>query len=204
MTHHQKISIAVVAGLAVLGLSVRAQSIFLETASEELAEQPASNPLLVQVSADDFFEQGQTKLERNDYEGAIADFTQAITLDPTFAAAYMLRGGAYMATGSDPFPDLDRAIDLDPILPEAYATRAAAYLQEADYQAALNDSYKAIELDAKLAAAYISRGSAYHGLGNQPAAIADFQQGAELAQAQGRMDLYGAAIALKKLLELQQ
>ncbi|MDR0524545.1 MAG: tetratricopeptide repeat protein [Spirochaetaceae bacterium] len=54
--------------------------------------------------------------EKGDYDRAIGDFTQAIRLDPNYAAAYGTRGVAYSAIGqnSRAIQDLERAIALNP------------------------------------------------------------------------------------------
>jgi tetratricopeptide (TPR) repeat protein len=56
-------------------------------------------------SASFFFNRGSTLLDRQEYESAIADFTEAIRLDPNNAAAYNNRGVAYYYKG-----DIDKAI----------------------------------------------------------------------------------------------
>ena len=42
----------------------------------------------------DWWKSANTKLERADYQGAIADYTEAIKLKPDDASAYIGRGGA--------------------------------------------------------------------------------------------------------------
>ena len=55
----------------------------------------------------DAFNKGLDAYNRRDYESAIVDFTEAIRLNPNYAAAYTNRGNAYRAKG-----DNDRAIRL--------------------------------------------------------------------------------------------
>lgn len=59
---------------------------------------------------------GNVKLSRGDLDGAIADNTRAIELDPKYARAYVLRGNAYGTKGDKPkaIVDYTRAIELDP------------------------------------------------------------------------------------------
>ena len=52
------------------------------------------------------------------YDKAVADFNQAITLNPEFAQAYMNRGEAYTSQNepAKALVDLNRAIELDGIV----------------------------------------------------------------------------------------
>lgn len=46
-----------------------------------------------------WLEQGDRKFKLEDYQGAIADYTRAIELNPDDAAAYFSRGLAYLGFG---------------------------------------------------------------------------------------------------------
>jgi TonB family protein len=50
-------------------------------------------------SAEDYLVRGLGREARGDYDGAIADFTTAITMEPQNAAGYRARSAAYDATG---------------------------------------------------------------------------------------------------------
>jgi tetratricopeptide (TPR) repeat protein len=56
-------------------------------------------------SASFFFDRGNALLDRQEYDSAIADFTEAIRLNPNYAAAYNNRGVAHYRKG-----DIDKAI----------------------------------------------------------------------------------------------
>ena len=64
--------------------------------------------------------QGLIHNERGEYHEAIAAFTRAIELDPTFALAYSNRGRAYIELEQyeEAIADYDKAIELDPSLKE--------------------------------------------------------------------------------------
>ena len=51
--------------------------------------------------AEELFKQGNDKLDKSDYQGAINSLTEAISLDPKFAEAYSLRGAAYSRSEDD-------------------------------------------------------------------------------------------------------
>jgi lipoprotein NlpI len=137
--------------------------------------------------ADDFFLQAEEKLNRQDFKGAIADFDQAIQLDPKLAMAYDGRGNARQALGDKQgaISDLDQAIRLDPKLATAYHNRGFILYQLGDKQGAITDLDQAIRLDPKFAKSYNGRGVIRYELGNKQGAIADFQEAAALFKAQG-------------------
>ena len=70
--------------------------------------------------------QGVGKLQQQDYQGAIADFSAAIKLRPNLAEAYLGRGIAYSVSRNHKaaIADYDEALTLKPDLAEAYLYRA--------------------------------------------------------------------------------
>src|SRR5205807_6486721 len=79
---------------------------------------------------------------------AIADFTEAIRLDPGNPAGHGNRGNTYLAAGRRPeaVADYTEAIRLDPANPARYVARACAY-QGLDWDRAVADFDEAIRLD---------------------------------------------------------
>ena len=57
-------------------------------------------------TAADYLTRGNARSDRKDYDGAIADYDQAIRLDPKHATAYYNRGIARKAKGNLRPPDL--------------------------------------------------------------------------------------------------
>ena len=103
---------------------------------------------------DDFYDIG-------DYDNAIADYTQAIKLNPVYnVIAYFSRGTAYSAKG-----DIDSAIDdyttalgmdpmrIDPNSPDVLNFRGVAYANKGDYDKAIVDLEEALQLDPNYTAA---------------------------------------------------
>ncbi|MDR2553384.1 MAG: tetratricopeptide repeat protein [Treponema sp.] len=113
---------------------------------------------------------------RKDYDQAIADFTQAIRLEPNNSYRYEDRANAYEKKG-----DYDQAIaDYTQVIRLApdrapYWERANAYANKGDYDRAIADYTQAIRLDPNDATAYNNRGSAYGTKGMYDRAIADFE-----------------------------
>jgi tetratricopeptide (TPR) repeat protein len=108
-------------------------------------------------------------------EQAIADYDQAIALDPKYAAAYNNRGAAYYAQGEYKLAiaDFSKAIELAPDDPAAYNNRGLIYPDQGEYELAIADFNKAIALDPKDSKTYSNRGLTYADQGKYDLAIAD-------------------------------
>src|SRR5260370_73981 len=90
-----------------------------------------------------------------DNDHAIADYSDAIRLNPKVAGAYANRGRAYRAKGDNDhaIADYTKAIKLDPKLANAYDNRGRAYRAKGENDRATRDFKEAIRLDPKLAPA---------------------------------------------------
>jgi tetratricopeptide (TPR) repeat protein len=157
-------------------------------------------------TAGTFLDRGILFAIRGDYEMAIEDFTEALTLKPNLSAAYLLRGRAFFASASyiitveenfssvgiisksgsitfsqgqaydKAIADYTEAIRLDPNSSIAYEERGNAYGGKKDYDRAIADFTQAIRLDPNNTSAYNNRGLAYGDKGDYDRAIADFTQ----------------------------
>ena len=134
------------------------------------------------ISAETYFRRGNAKGELGLYHSAIADYTEAIRLNPDFADAYYFRGLAkgklkeYLAAISD----FDTAIRLKPDDAGAHVNRGVAKVGLKEYLAAISDFDTAIRLDPDDALAYNNRGLAKSDLKEYFAAIADFDMAIRL------------------------
>ena len=141
--------------------------------------------------------------DKGDLDRAIADFNEAIRLDPDpkDARAYNNRGHAWRNKG-----DLDRAIAdyseairLDPKFARAYYNRGFAWRDKGDLDRAIADYTEAIRLDPKNAAYYRSRGYAYFHKGDFTASAADLLRATDLADnAYGMLFRYLARVRLEQ------
>jgi tetratricopeptide (TPR) repeat protein len=133
-------------------------------------------------TAGTFLDRGITLAGQGEYESAIADFTEAIRLDPNYTAAYYNRGNAYNNKGDNDraIADYTQAIRLDPNYAAAYNNRGIAYNDKGDNDRAIADFNQAIRLDPNYAIAYSNRGNAYYSKGDYDRAIADFNQAIRL------------------------
>ena len=128
------------------------------------------------LSAKEYLDNGNTKFNQKDYTGAIADYTQAIELDPKLAPAYNNRGNAKARlkdyTGA--MADYTQAIELDPNYAPAYLNRGVAKRYLKDDTGAIADYTQAIALDPNYVLAYNNRGLAKARLKDYTGAIADY------------------------------
>ncbi|MFP3041080.1 tetratricopeptide repeat protein [Treponema primitia] len=117
-----------------------------------------------------------------DFDRAIADYTQAIRLDPKDAVAYKQRGTAY-GNKKDPnhaIADYNQAIKLDPDFALAYNNRGSEYRNNGDYDQAIADYTEAIRLDPNYVFTYNSRGNVYYSKGDYDQAITDYTEAIRL------------------------
>lgn len=125
--------------------------LLLLTAGIVIAQEP--------VSADDFSQRGISRFEKNDLEGAIADFTKAIELNGhQLEFCFYFRGVALYRRGrlDEALADLARAIELKQH-PRFYDDRGNLLAQKGELDKALDDLNRAIELEPKFAKAYGDR-----------------------------------------------
>jgi tetratricopeptide (TPR) repeat protein len=123
----------------------------------------------------EFFEEGQSRMSGNTWDGAVESFTVAIRLDPQFTKAYTNRGLAY-TNKSDydrAVADFTESIRLAPQVADGYALRGIAYHRKGDDDRAVADFTESIRLNPQNAAAYVTRGDAYYNKGDYDRAIAD-------------------------------
>ena len=130
------------------------------------------------VSADDFSQRAINRFEKNDLEGAIADFTKAIELKgQQLEFCFYFRGIALYRLGrlDNAIADLSKALTLKQH-PRFYDDRGNLLAQKGDFDGALADLNKAIELEPKYAKAYGDRGIVHLMRGEDTAAESDFKK----------------------------
>ena len=113
---------------------------------------------------------------------ALADYTAAITLSPSYVSAWYDRGSVFLFQG-DParaVADLTEAIRLNPNGSDACNNRGIAFLEEKRYDDAIADFNRAVELKPGFADAYDNRGLAFMEEKRYDAALADFSRALSL------------------------
>lgn len=134
------------------------------------------------VSADHFSQRGIDRFEKNDLEGAIADFTKAIELKGLqLEFCFYFRGIALYRRGrlDEAIADLSKAITLKQH-PRFYDDRGNLLAQKGDFDGAIADLNRAVELEPKYAKAYGDRGIVHLMRGEDTAAESDFKKCFEL------------------------
>ena len=123
----------------------------------------------------EYYDRGLEKHNSGNYQSAIADYNEAIRLDPNLVYAYNGRGHAKRRINDfrGAITDYNEAIRLDPNLAYAYNGRGNAKCELNDYRGAITDYNEAIRLDPSFAIAYNNRGSAKCGLNDYRGAITD-------------------------------
>lgn len=118
-------------------------------------------------------ERGNVYALKGDYDRAIADYSQAIKLDPTYAKAYYNRGLANQRKGN-----FNRAIADDTAAIRLYPTDAV----DAHNSRALADAYN-------------NRGIVYIRIGNRSRGIADLRKAAALGASNAKRALRELGVA---------
>lgn len=124
--------------------------------------------------------------QKEDYDHAISEYTEAIQLEPNNdfvnASVYYYRGLAYRYKKEydKAISDFNRVILLDPVRANAYYYRGIAYYHKEEYENAIRDFNQAILLDPSDPAAYYYRGVAYREQGKDAEAQADFEKSNQL------------------------
>jgi tetratricopeptide (TPR) repeat protein len=134
-------------------------------------------PVLAQADQD-IFAAGLEKLKQGEYANAIADFTEAIRLNPDNAKIYFNRAITYNTIGNPEkaIADLDRVILAHPDQANAYFNRGNSYGTLGNFPKALENYNQAIILDANNPLVYLNRGVIYWVLEDYQKAIADYDQ----------------------------
>jgi len=94
--------------------------------------------------------------KKGDRESAIADFSQAIGIDPRQVSVYVNRGLAYRDKGDldRAIADFSKAIEIDSQSGEAFINRCVAYKDKGQYDLAMADCTNAIAINPNDAVAY--------------------------------------------------
>jgi lipoprotein NlpI len=135
-----------------------------------------------EIEAQKHFDQAVKLLLSKSYEGAIAEFSKAIELNPKFDRAYTNRGIAWMEKGEydRAIDDYNKATELNPKQFQAHSNRGNAWRFKGDFDRAIDEHTKAIELNPNDARMYSNRGAAWVGKGDYSQATIDFTKAIEL------------------------
>jgi tetratricopeptide (TPR) repeat protein len=137
--------------------------------------------------AEAYAHRGVAYRSKGDNDRGLADYNEAIRLDPKPVWVYFNRGNVYLKKGDNDhaIADYSKAIQLDPngkqaCTPCAFNGRGLAYRSKGDNDRAIADFSEAIRLDPKLVKAYNNRGDAYLSKGDNDRANSDYDQAIKL------------------------
>lgn len=137
------------------------------------------------TSADEYSQRGIARFQKNDLDGAIADFTKVIEMNGKDQAfCYYFRGIAHYRKGNSnqAIDDLSKAIAIKPD-PRFLDDRGNLLAKQGELDRALADLNKAIELAPQYAKAYGDRGLIKLLRGEAAEAELDFRKCSELDSA---------------------
>ena len=137
-------------------------------------QRPTPNPAQIQ-QAQEHRATGVELREEEKYQEAIAEYDEAIQLNPKYAAAYVDRGAAYFRLGQieRAIEDYDTVIAIDAHYHEAYNNRGLAHARLGRLDLAIEDYTQAILNFLDYAEAYLHRGDAYYQKGDFEQAVKD-------------------------------
>ncbi len=107
-----------------------------------------------------FFHQGVTKYEQQNYKAALAEFNQALEIEPGNADAYIYRGDVKekLEDNHGAIADYNQAINIDATHPKAYYRRGNVLRKVGDNWGAIADYNQAIRLNPN----YVSAKNSSH------------------------------------------
>ena len=125
-----------------------------------------------------YLARGELWARAGDFDQAIADFDEAIRLEPGRALAYSHRGNAWSRKGDKDraLADYEAAIRIDPNSPAVFRDRGILWRRYGDLDRALVDFDHAIRMGFSDASAYNERGLVWYERKSLDRAIADFNQ----------------------------
>jgi len=122
-----------------------------------------------------YYQRGLHREARGDRAGGIADYSQALAIDPRLAAARMSRAAAF-AAGNDhekALADYDRLLERDGDHKDALLARGQLHLRRGETENAFLDYTRAIELEPHDPEPQLSRAEIWNLVGDRDEAIAE-------------------------------
>lgn len=142
-----------------LGLGDQAEPKQILLALMEQAGQAIENP----QSVEDWFNLGLTKADQGDFEGAIAAWETALSINPNLTQAWHNCGSAlgHLGRFAEAVAKFDQALQFEPHNFFAWKDRGNAYYHLQNWEEAIGSWQQALELDAQSAEVWFNLGCAY-------------------------------------------
>jgi tetratricopeptide (TPR) repeat protein len=156
-------------------------------------QQPEHEEAYAQITrrlAEFYFERGKARYEAKEYEAALADLSEAVTLYPTGLTYHYGRGRTYyrLERYEDAVIDFAHDIEQRPYgggEDDNYGWRGLAYYRLSKYTLALDSLSLALQFHLDDNSNYYWRGRVYQDMQDYPAALADFSRAIELQPENG-------------------
>src|SRR5262245_56941008 len=128
------------------------------------------------------YNRGVTRYDMRDWDGAIADFDEALMLNPDRVMAWIKRGNARFKKGDldEAINHFNQALQIDPRSVIALNNRGLAWQNKGKLDAALNDYSRALELNPRLTVALNNRAGIKHDRDDLRGALADYNKAIEI------------------------
>ena len=174
----------------------QAKALLGKKGSEQDVIRLTNQVLATSQSVDAYFYRAYAKYGLGDKQGAIADYSQAIAINPRLPETYYSRGYVKSQSGDKQgaIADYSQAIAINPQSADAYINRGNAKRALEDRQGAISDYTSAISIDPHLANAWSGLGLSKSELGDRYGGCKDLKQSAFL----------GSSFAQKMLPEICQ
>jgi len=142
----------------------------------------AGDQQAVRRTSAEWYQSAYNKRHDHDFDGAIADASEAIKTDPNNAKAWLERGISRnnQKDFAGALEDYNRAVQLAPEWADGVRIRGEVKARMKDYVGAIADYNTALKLLPKFSRAYGNRAEAYHALGKDDLALADYNTSIEL------------------------
>eukprot|EP00747_Dinoflagellata_sp_TGD_P207511 gnl/TRDRNA2_/TRDRNA2_81076_c0_seq1.p1 gnl/TRDRNA2_/TRDRNA2_81076_c0~~gnl/TRDRNA2_/TRDRNA2_81076_c0_seq1.p1 ORF type:complete len:750 (+),score=134.33 gnl/TRDRNA2_/TRDRNA2_81076_c0_seq1:225-2252(+) len=121
-------------------------------------------------------------MQRDDYDGAIADFGEAILLDPSWEVPWSNRASAKIRNGDfkGGIHDCNMSLKIDPAQESVWSARCGAKFSLGDFEGAIEDCNEALHIDARSAVVWHFRGCAKIQTGDYDGGLVDCGMGLRL------------------------
>ena len=131
-----------------------------------------------------YFNRGNARLRKGNFDSAIGDYTEAIKLKPKYSKAYANRGAAWYNKGrhDNAIDDYSNAITLNPKDPFSFNNRGKAFLAVGKFQRAILDFKKASHISPTNAQIQHGLGEAYLASSDTSSAMTAWRNSCDLAQ----------------------
>ncbi len=181
-----------------LSISLTILLLLFVPACQKGANSTIANP----QTAADYYNRGVERQNKGDADGAIADYTTAIELDPKNFSAYNNRGNLKQDKGKvkEAVIDFQNAVSLNPSHATAHFNLGHVYQGKKDYEGAIYEYTKAIEAKPDYAMAYANRGLCNLYLNSDAEAQKDFERSLEInAEMKNSLDGYIAKVKQQRI-----